>query len=66
MSVMRVSWLSCHSARNAARCGSAPSMAAKTDAITLARWEWSAIDSGSGTPTCDQPVRLYRLSSPIS
>jgi hypothetical protein len=36
-SVVRVSWESCQMARNAARCGSAPSMAAMAAAITLAR-----------------------------
>ena len=30
-SAVRVSWVSCHNARNAARCGSAPSSAARTE-----------------------------------
>src|SRR6185437_8216756 len=65
-SVVRVSWVSCHNARKAARCGSAPSRAARTEATTLVRKECSATDSASGTPARDQPVLGYRFRSPIS
>jgi hypothetical protein len=33
-------------------------MAAITEAMMLTRKEWSATDSGAGTPASDQPVRL--------
>jgi hypothetical protein len=38
----------------------------ETEAITLARKECSATDSGTGMPARDQPVRTYRFSSPLS
>lgn len=66
MSPVLVSCESCHTARNAARAGSAPSSLAMIDAISEVRQECSATLSGSRTPAIHHPVRLDCLSVPAS